>query len=121
MNDLRPRVNALRRKMALHVAVVRLRALVQEFCLQWAVALSEHRPLPDAHSFVSSVVAAGFWLPTFMAVHKYLDRCRSQNTIPDCDDLLRSFVPWAATLALINKPATASPPGETGGAYNTAG
>ena len=105
MNALRSRVNALRRKMALELAVLRLRAVAQEFCVQWTVALSRRRPSPGSHPFIRSVVEAGFRLPTFMAAHKYLDRCRTQDTIPDSDQLLRSLLPWSATFGPVNTPA----------------
>ena len=98
MNDLRRRVNALRRKMARALAVVRLRPLAQDFCDQWDSALSGSRPLPEPHSFVRLVAQAGFRLPTFMAAHRYLERCRRQNSLPDCHELLRSLLPWSASL-----------------------
>ena len=98
MNDLRRRVNALRRKMARALAVVRLRPLAQEFCAQWDRALSDSRPLPEAHSFIRRVAQAGFRLPTFMAAHRYLERCRHQNALPGCHELLRALLPWSAAL-----------------------
>ena len=98
MHALRSRVNALRRRMALELAVVRLRRVAQEFCVQWTVARS------DSHPFVRRVVQAGFRLPTFMAVHNYLDRCRSQNATPDSDEIVRSLLPWSAALGLVDTP-----------------
>ena len=96
MKDIRRRVNALRRKMALALAVVRLRPLAQEFCAQWDRALSDSRRLPQSHPFIRRVAQAGFRLPTFMAAHRYLERCRRQNALPNCYELLRSLLPWAA-------------------------
>ncbi len=98
MNDLRRRANALRRKMALALAVVRLRPLAQEFCAQWDRALSGSRRPPESHSFIRRVAQAGFRLPTFMAAHRYLERCRRRNALPDCHELLRSLLPWSAAL-----------------------
>ncbi len=95
MNDLRRRVNALRRKLAIPLATLRLRRLAQEFCLQSTVAQADRQPLPGSHPFIRRVVDAGFRLPTFMAVHQYLDRCRTQDTIPGSGQLLRSLIPWA--------------------------
>ena len=95
MNALRARVYALRRKMALALAVLRIRRMADEFCLQWTVAVADRRTLPGCHAFVRRVVSAGFRLPTFMAVHKYLNRCRSQNAIPETEDLLNAFLPWS--------------------------
>ena len=108
MNDLRHRVNALRRKMALALAVVRLRPLAQEFCAHWAVAQSRCQPSPKSHTFISRVVDAGLRLPTFMAAHNYLNRCRSRNTLPDCDQLLHSLLPWSATLGPFDTPDNTS-------------
>ena len=101
MSHLRNRVNALRRKMALPLAVVRLRPLAEEFCLRWTVAPSRRQPEPQSHLFISRVAQAGFRLPTFMAAHRYLERCRRQNSLPDCDELLRSLLPWAAARGLV--------------------
>ena len=98
MYDLRRRVNALRRKLAIPLAIVRLRRLAQEFCLQSTVARAERQPPPGSHPFIRRVVDAGFRLPTFMAVSQYLERCRTQNIIPDSYQLLRSLIPWAPAM-----------------------
>ena len=95
MNALRARVRALQRKMALELAVVRLRRLAGEFCLQSLVARRGHQSPPDPQAFFRRVVSAGFRLPSFMAVHKYLDRRRGDNALPDAEDLLRAFLPWS--------------------------
>ena len=79
MNQIRSRINALRRKMALEISVVRLRPLADDFCLQWSVAVSDRRPPPDDHTFIRRVADAGFRLPTFMAAHRYLTRCLARK------------------------------------------
>ena len=98
MYDLRRRVNALRRRLAIPLATLRLRRLAQEFCLQSIVARAERQPPPESHPFIRRVADAGFRLPTFMAVSQYLERCRTQNTIPDSGRLLRSLLPWAPAM-----------------------
>ena len=72
MNQIRSRINALRRKMALEISVVSLRPLAEDFCIQWSVAVTDRRPAPDDHTFIRRVADAGFRLPTFMAAHQYL-------------------------------------------------
>ena len=109
MYSLRHRVNALRRRMALELAVLRLGRLAQEHSIQCTVSLSARQPAPGPHAFISRVVQAGFRLPTFMAAHNYLDRCRRQDTLPDCDQLLRSLLPWSAALGPVDR-ADSSPP-----------
>ena len=96
MNALRARVYALRRKMARALAVLRIRRMADEFCLQWSIAVSYRRtPPPESRPFILRVVAAGFRLPNFMDVHRYLDRCRSENAVPETEDLLKAFLPWS--------------------------
>ena len=79
MGELRARVRALQKKMAKELAIVRLRRLVREFRLQWLVALTDHKPLPEPRSFGSRVVKAGIRLPTFMEVNKYLEKCTKRS------------------------------------------
>ena len=94
MNGLRRRVDALLRKYAREVAVVRLRRLTQEYSLQWTVAVADRQPPPDTHPFILRVAAAGFRLTTFMSVRKYLEGCRSKNTVPEKDKMAQALLPW---------------------------
>ncbi len=95
MRALRARVRALQRILAKELAVVRLRRLAEEFCLQSSVARASGQPAAEPHAFIQRVASAGFRLPSFMAVHKYLERCRVKAILPDREDLLRSLVPWS--------------------------
>ena len=101
LSGLRRRVDALLRKYAKEVAVVRLRQLTEEFSLQWTVAIADHQPPPDTHPFILRVADAGFRLTTFMSVHKYLERCRSQNTLPDSTKMVQALLPWYGSLVPI--------------------
>ena len=101
LSGLRRRVDALLRKYAREIAVVRLRKLAQEYSLQWTVAIADRESPPDTHSFILRVAAAGFRLTTFMLVHKYLERCRSQNTIPDSTKMVQALLPWYGSLVPI--------------------
>ena len=94
MRALRARLRALQRTMAQELAVVRLRRLAGEFCLQSSVVRANGQPPPQPNTFIQRVASAGFQLPSFMAVHKYLERCRAKDILPDREDLLRSLIPW---------------------------
>ena len=94
MGELRARVRALQRKMAKEIAIVRLRRLVSEFRLQWFVAHTNRKPLPEPRSFRSRLVKAGFRLPTFMEVNRYLEKCRRKKVEIDNHELLRTLIPW---------------------------
>ena len=106
---LRARVDALLHKLARPVAIVRLRRLADEFSLQWTVAIANRQSPPGSHPFIKRVADAGFRLTTFMALYNYLERCRSQNTIPGCNEIIRSLLPWSAALLPIGAPATSYP------------
>ena len=95
MRALRARVRALQRTLAKELAVVRLRRLSEEFCIESSVGQANGQPPPQPHAFIQRVATAGFRLPSFMAVHKYLERCRVKNILPDREDLLRALVPWS--------------------------
>ena len=93
LSGLRRRVDAIRRKLAIPLAILRLRRLASEFSLDCTVAHADRQPQPETHPFILRVVEAGFRLLTFMAVHKFLEECRSQNTIPESQKLLRALLP----------------------------
>ena len=56
---------------------------------------ADRQPPPGSHAFIRRVASAGFRLPSFMAVHKYLERCRANNSLPDREDLLHALIPWS--------------------------
>ena len=95
LSALRRRVDALLRKYAKEVAVVRLRRLADEYSTPMDRCRS--RPAsqpPDTHSFILRVAAAGFRLTTFMSVHKYLEECRNEHTVPEKDKMTQALLPW---------------------------
>ena len=94
MGEIRSRIRALQKKMAKELAIVRLRRLVKEFRLQWFVALTDRKSLPQPRSFGFRVVKAGFRLPTFMGVNRYLEKCRRKKVEIDDHELLRTLIPW---------------------------
>ena len=94
LSGLRRRVDALLRKYAREITVVRVRRLADEYSLQWTVAVADRQPPPDTHSFILRVADAGFRLTTFMSVHKYLEECRSQNAVPEKDKMTQALLPW---------------------------
>ena len=93
LSQLRRRVDALRRKCAKELAVVQLRPLAEDFSQQWAVALSNRRPAPQPQPFIRRIAQHGFRFNTFMALHHYLERCRSEDTIPDCHGIIAALLP----------------------------
>ena len=95
MRALQARVRALQRILAPELAVVRLRRLSEEFCIESSVVQANGEPPAQPQAFIRRVASAGFRLLSFMAVHKYLERCLDRNDLPDPKDLLHSLIPWS--------------------------
>ena len=95
MRALQARVRALQRILAPELAAVRLRRLSEEFCIKLSVDQANGEPPSHPHVFIRRVASAGFRLQSFMAVHKYLERCRDRNDLLDREDLLRALIPWS--------------------------
>ncbi len=70
----------------------------------------DRKPMPEAHAFVRKVVDAGFRLPAFTAVHRYLAKCRSGKVVPGVERLLGSLLPWATVRGLVVLSADPNPP-----------
>ena len=112
MNQLsyvRYRINALRRKFALEISHNRLRTMAEDFCTESYAAAMDRKPMPEAHAFVCKVVDAGYRMPTFGAVHRYLGKCAADEVLPGVENLLGAMLPWATLRGLV-VPSADGPP-----------
>ena len=75
-NEFRRRIDALRRNLALELAIIKLYRLAMDFILKWNIALSKREPVPDPYTFPPLVGKTGIWLNSHLAAVKYLERCR---------------------------------------------
>ena len=100
LSHIRARINALRRKFALEISVVRLRPMAEEYCQEWSVAAIEGQTAPDDLAFIRKV-GARIRLPTFMAAHQYLQQCLDQKIVPGVEHLLGALLPWAVLRGLV--------------------
>ena len=95
LSQIRSQIYALKRKLARPLAQLALQRMSEELALEWGRAEVDRQPMPDPHPFVLRVVDAGFRLPTFTQVMRYLYRCREEARAPPPEDLLRALLPWA--------------------------
>ena len=115
----RRRINALQRKLAVPLSVVRLRPLAEDYCDQWVSAVADGRETPPAtpedapcagdrkaRPLMDRVVAAGFRLTTWLDLQRHVRRCRENCHYPHPDNIMRVLLPKAASLGFIPK----SPP-----------
>ena len=93
LSQLRRRVDALKRKYARELAVVRLRRLADEFSHQWTRDVGERKPAPQPQPFIRRIAKSGYRLKTFAALGIYLERCQEQGTIPDSLGIISSLLP----------------------------
>ena len=93
LSQLRRSIDALKRKYAKELAVVRLRRLAEEHSLQWTYATYQGRPLPQPQPFIRRIAKSGYRLKTFVALDIYLERCREEGKIPDSLGIISKLLP----------------------------
>ena len=96
VDQLRRRVDALRRKMIHALVVVELQPAAEEVCDRWAIADSDGQPLPETRTLVGIMVGRGYNLPSLMALYNYLNGCRANGDFPLPHRVLRALLPWHA-------------------------
>ena len=93
LSQIRRRVDALKRKYATELTVVRLYPLAEEFSLLWTCAVAEGHPVPDTHAFIRAIARRGVRLDTFTLLVHYLERCRNEEREPDSLGIISILLP----------------------------
>ena len=90
ISELRRRVNALNRRFAPELAIIKMRRLAQAVSDDW----DPDQP-PEPHDVIQRVAKAGFRLPTFMRLRRYLDDTIRQGDVPEPECIVLDLLPWA--------------------------
>ena len=90
LSQIRRRVNALNRKFARGLAIIKLRRLAEAVSNDW----DPDQP-PEPHDVIQRVAKAGFRLPTFMRLRRYLDDTIRQGDVPEPECIVLDLLPWA--------------------------
>ncbi len=93
LSQIRRRVDALKRKYASDLTVIRLRPLAEEYCLLWSEALADGNAPPDSYAFIRHIARQGFRFDNFTALHLYLERCRDGERLPNSIGIVASLLP----------------------------
>ena len=102
LTQIRQRLNTLKRKFALPLAILRLRRQAEKLCHQWAIARADQHPIPEPHTLVQQIThAIRLPLTTHRHLHSYLERARNQNTHPDPYEIARTLLPQQAASGLL--------------------
>ena len=91
LSQIRRRVNALKRKFAPEIAILKLRRIAEAVADDWDL----DEP-PEPHDVIQRVAKAGFRLTTFMRLQHYLKDTRSQGDVPEPRRIVTSLIPSAS-------------------------
>ncbi len=90
LSQIRRRINALKRRFARELAIIRLRRIAESVADDW----DPDQP-PEAADVIARVAKAGFRLPTFMRLRRYLDDTIRQGDVPESEAIVLDLLPWA--------------------------
>ena len=96
LTHIRSRIEALERKFALPLAVVRARRVADQICEEWTVAQANNKPLLTPQQCVRRMADAHVSSKTFSAFHRYIERCITGNDPPGSKPMLQALLPGAA-------------------------
>ena len=88
--QIRRRVDALKRRFAPELAIIKLRRIAEAVADDWD---SSQPTVPS--DVIGRIAKAGFRLPTFANLARYLNDTRRQGDVPDPDAIVLSLLPWA--------------------------
>ena len=90
ISQLRTRINALKRKFARELAILKLRRITESVADDWDL----DNP-PEPADVIQRVVQAGFRLNTFTRLSSCLNDTRRKGDVPEPYTIVCSLLPWA--------------------------
>ena len=90
LSQLRRRVNALKRKFAPELAIIKLRRVAEAVADDWTPS----QP-PSSADVIKRIARAGFRLPAFPRLLRYLDDTRQKRDVPLPNTIVLNLIPWA--------------------------
>ena len=91
LSQIRRRVDALMRRFARELAILKLLRIAESVSNEW-----DPSDPPEPNTVIASVANAGFRLPTFMALRRYLDNIRRHQDVPEAEEMVLALLPWAS-------------------------
>ena len=90
ISQIRRRLDALKRRFAPELAIIKLRRIAEAVADHWDPA----QPTVPS-DVIGRIAKAGFRLPTFANLARYLNDTLRQEDVPDPDAIVLSLLPWA--------------------------
>jgi len=90
ISQIRRRIDALKRKFARELAIVKLRPIAESVANDW-----DPECPPEPGDVIQRVVKAGFRLNTFTRLSRYLKDIRRAGEVPYPNTMVLNLLPWA--------------------------
>ena len=90
ISELRRRIDALKRKFARELAIIKMRRIAEAISNDW-----DPSGPPEPHDVIQRIVKAGFRLNTFTRLSRYFKDTRRQGEVPDPESIVLELLPWA--------------------------
>ncbi len=90
ISELRRRINILKRKFARELAILKLRRIADAVSDEW-----DPSEPPEPAEVIGRIADAGFRLPRFMWLRRYLDDIQRQEDVPEPESIVLQLLPWA--------------------------
>ncbi len=91
ISQIRRRIDALKSKFAPELAIIKLRRITEAVADHWDSSES-----PEPSDVIGRIAKAGFRLPTFASLGRYLNDTRRQGDVPDPGAIVLNLLPWAS-------------------------
>ena len=89
LSEIRRRIDALKRRFARELAIIKLRRIAQAVADDW-----DPSEPPEPSNVIQRFVKAGCRLPTFADLARYLNNTRRQGDVPEPCDMVVNLLPW---------------------------
>ena len=94
LSQIKREVNALKRKYAKALVVIRLRRLAQEFCDDWEASREEGKPAMQAIDSGQWFIKRGYRPRSLNRLFDCIRRCTEAKEAPKAYDIVKALIPW---------------------------
>ena len=91
--SLRRQVDALKRKFARVLPVLRLRSAADHIVKLWNIAVAKKKPRLDPVDCVRVIADAGFRPKSWNPLHGYIEQCQRYGATPDAGEIIGKLFP----------------------------
>ena len=97
LRQIRTQIQTRQRKYAKELLIYRLRHQADQVYNHWARAVGHQQEPPQPLSIIRKIADAGFFLPTYGSLLRYLEDLRQEGSIPEPRQIALALLPWAWT------------------------